>query len=96
MELNKEKINNNNLFKINFAKKSHIIYPISKNKFKNSNSEYLNFFNNPNSNRFICKKIINKIKLKNSSISSEKRNKNINLKNKINIKNNLCKNNSIK
>ena len=95
MELNKEKINNNNLFKINFAKKSHIIYPISKNKFKNSNSEYLNFFNNPNSNRFICKKIINKIKLKNSSISSEKRNKNINLKNKINIKNNLCKNNSI-
>ena len=93
MELNKEKINNNNLFKINF-KKSHTIYPISKNKFKNSNSEYLNFFNNPNSNRYICNKIINKIKLKNSSISSEKRNKNNYLNYKINIKNNLCTKNS--
>ena len=68
MELNKKKININSQIKINFVKNSHIIYPISKNKYKNTNSEYLNFFNKHNSNRFISNKIINKIKLKNSLI----------------------------
>jgi hypothetical protein len=87
MELNKKKININSQIKINFVKNSHIIYPISKNKYKNTNSEYLNFFNKHNSNRFISNKIINKIKLKNSSISLDRRNKNSYLK--INNKNNF-------
>ena len=84
MESNKKTINNINNVKGVFLKKNIIINPISRNKFNKSNSEYIKIFNNPKSNRFIYTKVINKMKLKNSSLFFSKRNNHSELKNKIN------------
>ena len=85
-------INNVNNIKGTFVRKNRIIYPISKNKFNKSNSEYTKIFNNPISNRFIYKKIINKIKLKNPSLFSTKRKNHSESNNKINEIKNVSKN----
>ena len=85
-------INNVNNIKGTFVRKNRIIYPISKNKFNKSNSEYTKIFNNPISNRFIYKKIINKIKLKNPSLFLTKRKNHSESNNKINEIKNVSKN----
>ena len=85
-------INNVNNIKGAFVRKNRIIYPISKNKFNKSNSEYTKIFNNPISNRFIYKKIINKIKLKNPSLFLTKRKNHSESNNKINEIKNVSKN----
>ena len=83
MESNRKVININNVKGILF-KKNIIMNPLSRNKFKKSNSEYLKIFSNPKSNRFIYNKVINKIKLKNSSLFFSKRNNHSESKYKIN------------
>ena len=84
MESNRKTININNVKGILF-KKNIIMNPLSRNKFKKSNSEYLKIFSNPKSNRFIYNKVINKIKLKNSSLFFSKRNNHSESKYKINL-----------
>ena len=91
METNRKINNNINNIKNIFFKKNRIIYPISKNKFNKSNSEYLKY--KPLSNRFIYTKAVNKVKLKNKSIFSTKRKNHTELKNKINNINTFSKQN---
>ena len=85
MENKRKKYNNLNNMNINFIRKPRIIYPIAKQKFTRSNSNYLKYLNNPLSNRFIYTKFLNKMKLKNLSCSSVNRENHSNFDSKINI-----------
>ena len=71
--------------KLYFDKKPRIINSFVKPKFTRTKSDYIKYLNNPISNRFIYSKFLNKMKLKNLSISSLNRKNNSNLKGKINI-----------
>ena len=86
-----KKINNTNYKSNNTTKKYHIIYPITKNKLNKQNSEYIKIFNNPCSNRFIYTKIINNIKLKNSSFLSTRSKNRSDSKTKFNRTNSFFK-----
>ena len=85
------KINNTNYKNNKTTKKYHIIYPITKNKLNRQNSEYIKIFNNPCSNRFIYTKIINNIKLKNSSFLSTRSKNRSDSKTKFNRTNSFFK-----
>ena len=82
---NKRKYNNLSNMKLYFDKKPRIISSIAKPKFAKPKSDYIKYLNNPISNRFIYSKFLNKMKLKNLSISSKNIKNHSNLKSKINI-----------
>jgi hypothetical protein len=91
MEFKRKKINNLHNIKLNINKNNRIIYSVAKKKINRANSEYLNFLNNPISNRFIYNKFLNKIKIKNLSISTIKKKNQSNSKCKINHSNDFNK-----
>ena len=82
---NKRNYNNLSNMKLYFDKKPRIISSIARPKFAKSKSDYIKYLNNPISNRFIYSKFLNKMKLKNLSISSKNIKNHSNLKSKINI-----------
>ena len=85
MEIKRKKYNNLNNMKLYFNKNPRIVYPIAKPKYTKPKSDCRQYLNNPITNRCIYSKFLNKMKLKNLSISSVNRKNHSNLSSKINI-----------